>query len=137
MQCFRYYTKDLAKGVKENKTLMNFDGLLYIMCIPVFIISLILIIINIILYLLSQMTFGLMILNVLKYLVLAYILLVLTALVTLIVEKRSIKKMIKGIITFPIFMASWSLINFVCLFRRNTKWDKIDHVRNIDIKEIN
>ena len=83
------------------------------------------------------MTFGLMILNVLKYLVLAYILLVLTALATLIVEKRSIKKMIKGIITFPIFMASWSLINFVCLFRRNTKWDKIDHVRNIDIKEIN
>ena len=107
------------------------------MCIPVFIISLILVVINVILYLMSQMTLGLMLLNVLKYLVLAYVLLVVTAIATLIIEKRSIKKMLKGIITYPIFMASWSLINFVCLFKRNTKWDKIEHVRNVDINEIN
>ena len=73
------------------------------------------------------MTLGLMILNVLGYLALAYILLIITALVTLVVEKRSIKKMIKGLITYPIFMASWSLVNFVSLFKRNVKWDKIEH----------
>ena len=73
------------------------------------------------------MTLGLMILNVLGYLALAYILLIITALVTLVIEKRSIKKMIKGLITYPIFMASWSLVNFVSLFKRNVKWDKIEH----------
>ena len=31
LQCMKHYTKDLAKGVKDHKTLMNFDGLLYIM----------------------------------------------------------------------------------------------------------
>lgn len=136
IQCLKYYTKDLAYGVLENKTLMNFDGLLYIMCIPMFIISLILIIINIILYLASQMTFGLMIWNVCQYLILGYLLLVGTAVVTLIVEKRSIKKMIKGILMYPIFMASWSVINFVSLFKKNLKWDKIEHKRNVDINEM-
>ena len=101
------------------------------MCIPLFIISLLLIIVNFVLYLMSQMTFGLMMLNILAYMLLGYILLVITALVTLIVEKRSIKKMIKGIITYPIFMASWSVINFVSLFKRNIKWDKIEHGKNV------
>lgn len=131
IQCLKLYTKDLAKGVIKNKTLTSFDGLLYIMCIPLFIISLLLIIVNFVLYLMSQMTFGLMMLNILAYMLLGYILLVITALVTLIVEKRSIKKMIKGIITYPIFMASWSVINFVSLFKRNIKWDKIEHGKNV------
>ena len=131
IQCLKLYTKDLAKGVIKNKTLTSFDGLLYIMCIPLFIISLLLIIVNFVLYLMSQMTFGLMMLNILAYMLLGYILLVITALVTLIVEKRSIKKMIKGIITYPIFMASWSVINFVSLFTRNIKWDKIEHGQNV------
>lgn len=131
IQCLKLYTKDLAKGVIKNKTLTSFDGLLYIMCIPLFIISLLLIIVNFVLYLMSQMTFGLMMLNILSYILLGYILLVITALVTLIVEKRSIKKMIKGIITYPIFMASWSVINFVSLFKRNIKWDKIEHGQNV------
>ena len=131
IQCLKLYTKDLAKGVIKNKTLTSFDGLLYIMCIPLFIISLLLIIVNFVLYLMSQMTFGLMMLNILAYMLLGYILLVITALVTLIVEKRSIKKMIKGIITYPIFMASWSVINFVSLFKRNIKWDKIEHGQNV------
>lgn len=131
IQCLKLYTKDLAKGVIKNKTLTSFDGLLYIMCIPLFIISLLLIIVNFVLYLMSQMTFGLMMLNILAYMLLGYILLVITAIVTLIVEKRSIKKMIKGIITYPIFMASWSVINFVSLFKRNIKWDKIEHGQNV------
>ena len=131
IQCLKLYTKDLAKGVIKNKTLTSFDGLLYIMCIPLFIISLLLIIVNFVLYLMSQMTFGLMMLNILAYMLLGYILLVITALVTLIVEKRSIKKMIKGIITYQIFMASWLVINFVSLFKRNIKWDKIEHGKNV------
>ena len=136
IQCFKFYTKDLAKGVVKNKTMTNLDGLLYIMCIPIFVISIILTVVNIILYLMSQMTFGLMLWNVVKYLLLAYVLLIFTAIVTLVVEKRSIKKMLKGIITYPIFMASWVVVNFVSLFKRNAKWDKIEHNKNIDIAEI-
>lgn len=136
IQCFKYYTKDLANGVIENRTLMNFDGLLYMMNIPVFIISLILSVINIIQYLMSQMTFGLMILNLIQYFAMGYAILALTAIVVLIVEKRSIKKMFKGVLMYPIFMFSWIIINFVCLFKRDTKWKKIEHNRDISIKEV-
>lgn len=131
IQCFKFYTKDLAKGVFKNKTLTSFDGLIYIMCIPLFIISLLLMIVNLTLYLMSQMTFGRMTMHFFVYLILSYFLLVITALVTLIVEKRSVKKMIKGIITYPFFMASWLLINFVSLFKRDVKWSKIEHSQKI------
>ena len=47
IQCIQKYTKELAKGVKEHKTLMNFDGLLYILgSIPMFIIAIVLLLLN-------------------------------------------------------------------------------------------
>ncbi len=35
-----------------------------------------------------------------------------------------------------IFLGSWLLINFKCLFKRDTTWDKIEHVRSIKINEV-
>ena len=37
---------------------------------------------------------------------------------------------------YPLFLGSWLAINFKCLFKRNTTWEKIEHVRDIKIKEI-
>lgn len=136
IQCFKHYTKDLGKGVIENRTLMNFDGLVYIMCVPIIIISVLSIVINVVMYFAEQMTLGLMFKNILALLLLAYVLLALSALVTLIVEKKPIKKMLKGIITYPIFMGSWTIINIVSFFKMNVKWKKIDHNKNISIDEI-
>jgi cellulose synthase/poly-beta-1,6-N-acetylglucosamine synthase-like glycosyltransferase len=138
IQIFKLYKKDLAKGVIDNRTMASFDGLIYIMCIPVFVISVILMVVNFIMWLFQAMTFKNMILYLLGMLGVAYVALAFSAVITLFVEKRSIKKMIKGILTYPIFMATWSLINFVCIFRikRNVKWDKIEHNKNISIDEI-
>ena len=58
LQCMKHYTKDLAKGVKDNKTLMNFDGLLYMFGIPMMIITLALLVVNTLLYLGEEMTFA-------------------------------------------------------------------------------
>ena len=33
-------------------------------------------------------------------------------------------------------MGTWLLINFKCLFKRETTWEKIDHVRNIKIGDV-
>ena len=136
MQCAKYYTKDLASGVIENKTMMNFDGFLYIMCIPIFVVSIILTVINVILYLASQMTFGVMIFSVFKYLGAAYLLSMSSGIMILLIEKRPIKPMIKGLIFFPIFLGSWMLINLKCLIKPNTKWDKITHDRNVNINQV-
>ena len=51
-------------------------------------------------------------------------------------DGRPIKPMIKGLICYPLFLGSWLAINFKCLFKRETSWEKIDHVRDIKINEV-
>ena len=51
-------------------------------------------------------------------------------------EKKPIKPMLKWAIYYPLFMGSWLLINLKCLFKQDTRWEKIDHVRSVKIKEI-
>ena len=137
IQCIQKYTKELAKGVKEHKTLMNFDGLLYILgSIPMFIIAIVLLLLNAIMYLNNGMTTSDLLLNYARYIIPTFFLPILTGLLILKLDKRPIKPMIKGLICYPLFLASWILINFKCLFKRDTTWEKIKHVRSIKINEV-
>jgi ABC-type polysaccharide transport system permease subunit len=87
----------------------------------------------------QAMTFGKMITYLLGMLLLGYVALVFSAVITLIVEKKSIKKMIKGVLTYPFFMLTWSIINFIVFFgiKKDVKWDKIEHKKSVSIDEIN
>lgn len=136
MQIFRHYTKDLAKGVVKNKNLATFDGLVYIMCVPVIVISLLLIIVNFIMWTLEKMTFGKMLLSVFIMLAMGYAAYAFAGLIITIMDGRPLKKMWKGIILYPFFMASWAILNFFCLFKRDVKWEKIEHVKAVSIEEM-
>lgn len=136
MQIFKHYTKDLAKGVVNNRTMASFDGLVYIMCVPVIVISLLLIIVNFIMWTLEKMTFGRMLVSVLIMLLAGYAAYALSGLVVIIMDRRPLKKMWKGIILYPFFMASWAILNFICLFKRDVKWEKIEHVKSVSIDEM-
>ena len=137
IQCIQNYTKDLAIAVKENKTMMNFDGLLYILgSIPMFIITLLLLATNFIMYATNGMTQAELIINIFRYAIPTFLLPIGTALIVMILDKRPIRPMIKGLICYPLFMGTWLLINFKCLFKRNTEWEKINHVRDIKITEV-
>ena len=37
---------------------------------------------------------------------------------------------------FPIFMGSWLVINFKCLFKQNVTWTKIEHKRDVKIDDV-
>ena len=52
-------------------------------------------------------------------------------------DKKPIRPMLKGLFLYPLFLGSWMLINFKCLFIRDTRWEKIDHVRNVNAKNAN
>ena len=136
LQCMKYYTKDLAEGVVEYRTLMNFDGLLYLMGMPMMIVTMLLLVINTVIFLADQMTIGVLIFNYAKYLIATLIVPILTAIFVMIIEKKPIKKMYKGILMFPIFMGSWLIINLKCIIKPNTTWEKIEHKRNVKIKDI-
>ncbi len=137
IQCMEIYTKQLAQSVKEKKTAMNFDGLLYIVgSIPMFIITLLLLAVNFVLYMTNTFTSAQLIENYARYLIPTFLLPIGTALIIMILDKKPIKPMIKGLLCYPLFLGSWLLINFKCLFNRNTSWEKIEHIRDIKIHEV-
>lgn len=136
LQCMKRYTKDLANGVKEHKTLMNFDGLLYMFGIPMMLLTFLLLGVNTLLYLGAEMTFADLVGNFSRYLIATFILPVVTGTLIMALEKKEIKPMIKGILCYPLFLGSWILINIKCLIKPTTTWEKIEHVRDINIKEV-
>ena len=121
IQCITNYTKQLAVAAKENKTMMNFDGLLYIVgSIPMFILTLIILATNFLMYAANSMTGAELIINILRYVVPTFLLPILIAVITMYLEKKPIKPMLKWLAWYPIFIGSWLVINFKCLFKRNT-----------------
>lgn len=137
IQCLSEYTKPLAVAVKEHKTVMNFDGLLYMIgSIPMFILTGVLVIINFVMYILGGMSTPDLIVNCIRYLLPTFLLPIFVGVIIMWLDKRPIKPMIKGLVLYPLFLGSWLLINFKCLFIRDTKWEKIDHVRDIKIKDV-
>ena len=137
MQCIKEYTGQLFNAVKEHKTLMNLDGFLYIIgTTPMLVLTMILMLINFGIYAGNAMTNSELIVNIINYLVPTLLLPIGTAILAMVLDKKPIKPMIKGLICYPLFMGSWVIINIKCLFKRETSWEKIEHVRSIKIAEV-
>ncbi len=137
IQCLKEYTGDLALAFKNKKTVMNFDGLLYMLgSIPMMIITIVLLILNFVMYFAGGMSTVDLWINVLKYILPTFFLPIFTGIMIMWLDKKPIKKMFKGLLFYPLFLGSWLLINIKCLFVRNTEWKKIDHVRDIKIKDV-
>ena len=138
IQCIAKYTKPLAQAVKEHKTLMNFDGLLYLLgSFPMLVVSLIVLLTNFIMYSANVLTPMEFTFNMLMYLIPTFLFPGLTAIFVMFLEKRPIKPMLKVILCYPLFMGSWILINIKCLVKKETSWKKIEHVRDIKVSDVN
>lgn len=138
IQCISKYTKPLVEAAKENKTLMNLDGFLYIIgSIPMFVLTLILLLANFLIYTGQGMTTYELIDNLVRYILPTFCLPIFSAIIVMTLDRRPIKPMLKGLLCYPLFLGSWLLINFKCLFKRETTWEKINHVRSIKISEVN
>ena len=112
IQCMKEYTGLLAAAVKEKKTLMNFDGLLYILgSIPMFVVTIVLLLLNFVMYFANGMTAQELLINCLRYLIPTFLLPILTAILIMVLDKKPIKPMLKGLIFYPLFLGSWLLIS--------------------------
>ena len=137
MQCLKEYTAPLASAVVKNKSVMNFDGLLYILgTTPMLILTVLLVFLNCVIFAQGGMGTLDFIVQMLKYIIPTVLLLPFMGLVVMFLERKPIKPMLKGLVLFPVFMGSWLLINLKCLFKRDTEWKKIDHVNNKKIEDI-
>lgn len=122
--------------MSNNKKFFSFDTMLYLIGIPMFMVSIVLVIINTILYFLGAMGFKDLMINYAIYFISVFILPLIAAIMTMIVEKKSFKELWKGVLGFPFFMFSWVLINIKALIKPNTKWEKIEHVKSVSIDDI-
>ena len=101
-----------------------------------FIATIVLLLTNMFIYIGNGMTNTELFMNYIRYLVPTFLLPIATAVLIMKLDRRPIKPMIKGLICYPLFLGSWLAINFKCLFKRDTKWEKINHVRDVKINEI-
>ena len=137
MQCIKEYTGKLAEEAKENKSMITIDGLLYMIgSTPMFILTILLLLSNFVLYAVDGMTQAELISNLLRYLIPTFVLPSATAAFVMYLDGKPIKPMIKGFFTYPLFMGSWIIINIKCLFKRETTWEKITHNRSIKIDDV-
>ena len=137
MQCMKRYTGELFNSVKEKKSLVTFDGFLYIVgTTPMLIITMLVFGINCAMYAAQSMTNIEFVLNILRYLVPTLFLPIGTAILAMTLDRKPIKPMLKGLLYYPLFMGTWVIINIKCLFKRETTWEKIEHVRDIKIAEV-
>ena len=137
MQCIKEYTGKLFEAAKDKKSMVTIDGLLYIVgSTPMFILTILLLLSNFLLYAVDGMTQAELISNLLRYLVPTFVLPSATAAFVMYLDGKPIKPMIKGFFTYPLFMGSWIIINIKCLFKRETTWEKITHNRSIKIDDV-
>ena len=136
IQCFKIYTKQLAKNTIKNRNLVTFDGLLYLMGMPLLVITLSLLLLNLIIFTGHGMAASELLWSIGKYVTATFLLTPLSAAFAMILDKRKIKPMLKGLLCYPLFLGSWILINIKALIKPNTTWEKIDHVRSIKVKEL-
>ena len=137
MQCIKEYTGKLAEEAKENKSMVTIDGLLYMLgSTPMFILTILLLLSNFVLYAIDGMTQAELISNLLRYFIPTFVLPSATAAFVMYLDGKPIKPMIKGFFTYPLFMGSWIIINIKCLFKRETTWEKITHNRSIKIDDV-
>jgi hypothetical protein len=87
-------------------------------------------------YLGNEMTAAELGMQYIKYIICTFILPIASVTAVLAIDKRPIKPMAKAIIAYPLFLGSWILINIKCLIKPDTRWEKIDHVRSINIQEV-
>ncbi len=69
-------------------------------------------------------------------LVFGYVASVVLALFVVIMEKKTIRRTIKGILTLSFFMITWIPINIICLVKKEYVWEPIEHNRTVDIESI-
>jgi cadmium resistance protein CadD (predicted permease) len=96
---------------------------------PMLVVTMILMIINCAMFLSQEMTNMELIYNVMRYLIPTLLLPIGTALIAMVLDRKPIKSMIKGLICYPVFMGTWILIIISILSAQGLKWIPVEYIR--------
>lgn len=131
VQCLKHCMPKLITAKNFNAS--TIDAIIYLLGMPILWISLLLFAVSLVKFIFLPMN----ILGYVSRIAFGFILAMLQALAVVIIEKKGVKKMVKGIVMYPVFLISWFFINILAIFNTKLEWKQISHVRSVDIKEIN
>ena len=134
IQCLGLYGKSILKTIITKRRFVCLDSLVFLVAPFLQLASAAIFIAHIIACIVSD-SYTWMI-NQVGSLALMYIMSVALSVMVIKVNNKKIKTYLKGIFTLPIFMLTWIPINIVALLNQNSKWEKIEHTRNVDIEKM-
>lgn len=135
IQCLKVCLPEILKAKKITPALI--DVCIYLMGMPVVIISLLSSLLNFIKVLIMPMKQGYMLFkDNLEFIGPFIICSILQALIIVLLENKDVKKVWHGIITYPIFLVICFLINLAAFFNTKMAWKPIKHVRAVKINDI-
>lgn len=134
-QCLRHYFKDFVKGFTKEKIPQCIDMIFFfaapfMQIISTFVIAIIAI--NLLITI-GPLKIGLLLIGYTISIIGSYLGFVLMATFVVMFWKKDVIKMRKGILTFAVFMAVWTPINFIAMFKKESIWVPIEHKKIINI----
>lgn len=140
IQGVELYFWPLLKKTFKERNLKSFDIIMFLMALGnqiFYIISIIFtMFVDYRLVKAGSVDYTYIIYRVMGALLFSYVVCAILATIAVIMAKKKPSKMLKGILFFWVFVFSWVPINVICLFRKETVWEQIDHTVAINIEEI-
>lgn len=137
IQCNKVYFGELLKGIGKKNGLQHFDFAMFYIAPFTQILSIFSAISIVALNLVYLENHVIELSTVLSLLlvsgIVSYMAIVFIAAAVIILEKWDLKKSLKGIFTFALYLVSWLPINVISLVKPDTTWHEIKHNRKIAI----
>ena len=135
IQCHKNYSRKLFK----TKTAVGFDMGLFFLAPYIQITTgffALMLLINLILDIDMGNAVNFLKDNMVLTTIIGYAISIIIGIAVVILQRKKLKKAIKGILTIIIFMASWIPINIIAIFSNKYVWEPIEHKVKIDIDKI-
>ncbi|MFZ5975827.1 MAG: glycosyltransferase family 2 protein [Bacillota bacterium] len=134
LQCFSAYFPLLVKALFKHKNLTIFDTILYISGMPLLFISFVLLFVYIIGTQIGFTNESTIATYMIWFFLFAVLMPIGQVITTMLIEKRlTVTRCFKGLISYPVFLLSWVVINIMCIFKlKNITWESVEHTRNIE-----
>jgi cellulose synthase/poly-beta-1,6-N-acetylglucosamine synthase-like glycosyltransferase len=134
IQCLKACLPNLIKQQRVTPSIV--DAIIYNLGMPFILLSLFILSINLFKYILLPTILWKYAKDFASWIGVIVLIPMFQSALVVVLERKNIRAVWKGIITYPIFLLSWVLINISAFFNTKMEWKQISHVRSVKIQEI-
>lgn len=137
MQCAGSCSKPLLKSVLRGNFPTGLDGFLFLMTTPVFGIQIIFSLLRLFLiFFQPEAVWAEQLSSYLFFAAAGGAACLVHGIILLVFERKPLRKMVKTLLMYPVFLLSAGVINIIVLFYRNPVWHPIQHKKSVSLSKI-